>query len=261
VSAYAVPRTFGAIVHRDLTVLVRDAPSVVIQTAMQPLFLAFVLGRVLPELGLARPTFAEVLLPGVVALAVVVTALQAVALPLVLEFGFTKEIEDRLLAPLPVWLVGVEKIVFAALRGVVGGLLIYPLARLIVGWDKVDVSSGHVARFLLFCAIAALLGSSLGLMLGTFVPPKQISVMFAVIFTPLLFTGCIQYPWASLAPLEWFKVLTLFNPLTYASEGLRSSLVPQVPHMAPWLAALAAAGWILGFVALGLRGFGRRAVD
>jgi ABC-2 type transport system permease protein len=254
-------RTFLAIGRRDLVVVGRELPSVVMQTAMQPLFLAFVLGRVLPELGLAHPRFAEVLLPGIVALTLVLTALQAVALPLVLEFGYTKEIEDRLLAPLPVTLVAVEKIVFAALRGLVGGLVIYPLARLIIGWNKVAVSSDHIPRFVLFCALAALVGSSLGLMLGTIVPPKHISVMFAIIFTPVVFTGCIQYPWATLEPLEWFKIVTLFNPLTYASEGLRGSLVPFVPHMQPWIAALAACGWIAVFVAVGVRGFRRRAVD
>jgi len=256
-----VARTFRAIGRRDLVVVGRELPSVVMQTAMQPLFLAFVLGRVLPELGLARPRFAEVLLPGIVGLTLVLTALQAVALPLVLEFGYTKEIEDRLLAPLPVTLVGVEKIVFAALRGLVGGLVIYPLARLIIGWNKVTVSGDHILRFAFFCALAALIGSSLGLVLGTLVPPKHISVMFAIIFTPVVFTGCIQYPWAALAPLEWFKIVTLFNPMTYASEGLRGSLVPHVPHMQPWIAALGACGWIAVFVVVGLRGFRRRAVD
>jgi ABC-2 type transport system permease protein len=254
-------RTFLAIGLRDLVVVRRELPSVLMQTAMQPLFLAFVLGRVLPELGLARPRFAEVLLPGIVGLTLVLTALQAVALPLVLEFGYTKEIEDRLLAPLPVTLVGVEKIVIAALRGLVGGLVIYPIARLIIGWDEVSVSSDHVLGFALFCVLASLLGSSLGLLLGTLVPPKHISVMFAIIFTPVVFTGCIQYPWAALEPLEWFKIVTLFNPLTYASEGLRSSLVPHVPHMQSWVAAVGACGWIAAFVVLGLRGFRRRAVD
>ena len=37
--------------------------------------------------------------------------IQAVALPLVQEFGFTREIEDRVLAPLPVELVAFEKVV------------------------------------------------------------------------------------------------------------------------------------------------------
>ena len=32
--------------------------------------------------------------------------------------------------------------------------------------------------------------------------------------------------------------LTLLNPLTYTSEGVRASLVPQVPHMRPWVSAI-----------------------
>ena len=34
---------------------------------------------------------------------------QAVALPLVQDFGYTREIEDRVLAPMPVWAVAVRE--------------------------------------------------------------------------------------------------------------------------------------------------------
>ena len=43
--------------------------------------------------------------------------IQAVALPIVQEFGYTKEIEDRVLAPLPVSLVAIEKVLFGAIQG------------------------------------------------------------------------------------------------------------------------------------------------
>ena len=33
--------------------------------------------------------------------------------------------------------------------------------------------------------------------------------------------------------LRWFQVVTLFNRLTYVSEGTRGALVPYVPHMRP----------------------------
>jgi ABC-2 type transport system permease protein len=256
-----VARTFLAICWRDVFVVVHDFPSFLLQVVVQPLFLAFVFGRILPELSLAQPGFADVLLPGVVGMTVVLTALQGIALPLVLEFGYTKEIEDRLLAPLPTSLVAVEKIVIGALRGLFGGLVVLPLAWLIMGWNAVELSGDHVPAFALFCVLGAVLGSSLGLALGTLVDARRINVMFAFIFTPLLFTGCVQYPWATLDPIRWFQVVTLFNPLTYASEGLRGSLVPQVPHMAGWTAGLVATVWIVAFVALGLHGFRRRAVD
>ena len=33
--------------------------------------------------------------------------------------------------------------------------------------------------------------------------------MFALVLTPLLFTGASQYPWASLDHLRWFQLVTI----------------------------------------------------
>ena len=50
-----------------------------------------------------------------------------------LDLGFAREVDDRLLAPLPVSLVAVEKVLFAAMRGLVAGAIIFPLAYWILG--------------------------------------------------------------------------------------------------------------------------------
>jgi len=105
------------------------------------------------------------------------------------------------------------------------------------------------------------MGSCLGLTLGTLVQPSQISIVFALVLTPLLFTGCSQYPWPSLARLRWFQDLTLVNPLTYMSEGVRASMVPQVPHMRPWIAVTVLAFATAALTVSGVSGFLRRAVD
>jgi ABC-2 type transport system permease protein len=81
---------------------------------------------VLPGSGLAANGFGALLLPGIVALTSFLAAMQDVTL--VLDLGFAREIDDRLLAPLPVSLVAVEKVIFAALRGIVAGAIIFPLA-------------------------------------------------------------------------------------------------------------------------------------
>ena len=47
--------------------------------------------------------------------------IQAVALPLVQEFSYSKEIEDRVLAPAPVWTVGLAKILSGATQSMLGG--------------------------------------------------------------------------------------------------------------------------------------------
>src|SRR3984893_8489846 len=112
---------FMAILRRDIVITGREFIAFLLQVLLQPLFFLFIFGKVLPSIGFARPGFAAVLLPGIVGLTVVTTALQGVTLPLVLDLGFAREIDDRLLAPLPVNLVAVEKVLFAAMRGLVAG--------------------------------------------------------------------------------------------------------------------------------------------
>jgi ABC-2 type transport system permease protein len=253
-------RAFLALCERDFWVAFRrQLGGFLAQTLLQPLFYLFIFGRVLPEIGAARGGYGSQLLPGVIALTLFLTALQNTSLPLVIEFSFTKEIEDRLLAPLPASLIGLQKTVVAAVRGIVGALIILPLAAIILpgGVQFSDISwLGLVAVMV----IGSFAGAAVGLVLGTAVEARQINVVFAVVLTPLLFTGATFYPWAALDGLRWFQVITLFNPLTYVSEGLRAA-VTDAPHLGNGWIALGLVGWTLVFGAIGVRGFEKRAVD
>ena len=255
----SVRRAFTALLWRDVFVTGRELVPFLLQVVLQPVFLLFVFGKVLVELGFTTGAYADVLLPGVVALAAFITALQTTALPLVIDFSFTKEIEDRLLAPLPTHLVAVEKMVFSTLRALVAAAVMFPiswwvLGSLPVGWDDVPVLA-------VFLVLGSLVGAALGMTLGTFVTPSRINVVFAVVLTPLFFTGATQYPWPSLSSLRWFQVVCAFNPLTYLSEALRAQMVPDVPHLPLWLSALALLGFLVVLGAASLIGFRRRALD
>jgi ABC-2 type transport system permease protein len=252
-------RVFLAVLRRDLYVTWRELPVFLAQVVLQPLFLLFVFGRVLADLGFTRPGYTEVLFPGIVAMTAVLTALQSTAFPLVIDFSFTKEIEDRLLAPMPVGMVGVEKIIFAAMRAVVAATMMFPIGVLVLG--SIPWRPSGVPLLVTILVLGSLAGAALGLILGTAVPVNRINVMFALILTPLLFTGASQYPWASLDGLRWFQVLTALNPLTYVSEGMRAALVPEVPHIPPWISVLVLAAALAAFTAVGIRLFLRRAVD
>ncbi len=252
-------RAFAAVLRRDLYVTGRELPTFLAQVVLQPLFLLFVFGKVLTDLGFASGGYTRVLFPGIVALTAVTTGLQGTALPLVIEFSFTKEIEDRLLAPLPVGMVAVEKVVFASLRALLASLVMFPIGLWVLG--SIPWRAGGVPLLAAVLVLGALVGASLGLILGTAVPPNRINVMFALVLTPLLFTGASQYPWASLDRLRWFQVVTAANPLTYVSEGMRAALVPEVPHIRPWVSLLVLVVSVAAALAVGIRGFLRRAID
>jgi len=252
-------RAFRAVLRRDVYVTWKELPAFLAQVILQPLFLLFVFGKVLAELGYTRPGYADLLFPGLLALTAVITGMQTLAFPLVVEFGWTKEIEDRLLAPMATGLVAAEKVLFASLRAVIATSIMFPVGIVILGsipwrWSGVPLL---VAGILL----GSLLGAGLGLVMGTLVVPNRINIVFSLVFTPLLFTGCSQYPWPSLDQLPWFQVLTALNPMTYVSEIMRAAMVPAVPHIRPWICLLVLAGSLIVLMQIGVRGFYRRAID
>jgi ABC-2 type transport system permease protein len=255
----SVGRAFRALLWRDVFVTGRELAPFLAQVILQPLFMLFVFGKVLVELGFAADQFVDVLLPGIVALAAFLTAVQNTAFPLVIDFSFTKEIEDRLLAPLPTHLVAVEKIVFATLRALVAAAIMIPLAWWVLG--TLPLSWSDVPLLLLFLVLGSLVAASIGMTLGTFVTPNRINIVFAVVLTPLLFTGSTQFPWPQLDSLRWFQVVCAINPLTYVSEALRAEMAPGVPHIPLWVCGLALTGFLLVFGVAGLIGFRRRALD
>ena len=252
-------RAFRAVLRRDLYVTWRELPAFLAQVILQPLFLLFVFGKVLGSLNLTRPGYADLLFPGLLALTAVLTAMQTLAFPLVAEFGWTKEIEDRLLAPMPTSFVAAEKVLFALLRSFAATLIMLPIGVLILG--SIPWRWSGFPLFLAGLVLGALVGAGFGLLMGTLVQPQRINLLFSLVFTPLLFTGCSQYPWPSLDRLRWFQVVTAANPMTYVSEALRGALVPSVPHIQPWICLLVLVVAIGVLISVGVKGFYRRAID
>jgi ABC-2 type transport system permease protein len=252
-------RTFNAVLGRDIFVTGRELPSFLAQVIIQPFFTLFIFGKVLTQIGFVHGNFSEVLLPGVVALNGFLGALQNTTLPLVLDFSWTREIEDRLLAPMPIAMVAVEKMVFGALRGLLAAILMIPIGFAILGLTWPATSLPMVLVVLILGSLA---GAAIGMVVGTSVPPRRINIMFAVILTPLMFTGSTQFPWSSLNDdLLWFKVVCALNPLTYASEAMRAVLLPNSQNIALWVSLLVLLAAIALFGAIGVRGFMRRALD
>ncbi|MGZ4128419.1 MAG: ABC transporter permease [Actinomycetota bacterium] len=258
-------RAFWGLIRRDLIVAKREAFQLSMRTIMNPFLFVFVFAYVFPKIGQQFQagggiSFATIIVPGLVGSAIIFNGISAVALPLVMEFGATREIEDRVMAPLPTAAVAIEKIVFSAVQAVIAGLVVFPFVYLIPS-TPVSVHVDNWPLLIGVFLVAGLVSSALGMAIGTVANPRQIGLVFALIVIPVTFLGCVYYPWARLQPIRWLQILVLVNPLVYISEGLRTALTPGVPHMHPW----AFFGALLGMFALlmwmAMRGFLRRVID
>ncbi len=253
-------RTFYAMLQRDGHVARRNLLPMLLQNLLQPLLLTFVFGRVLTSSGMMKAEYKSILLPGIMAISMMISGIQAVAMPLIAELQFTREIEDRLLAPMETRWLAVEKIVAGMIQALVSGLVVIPAAWLTMG-SGVRISFDHLPVFAAICLLVALLSAAGGLALGCSIGQTQIGLMYTLVVAPMMMFGCAYYPWSALRFAPVLQYAVLINPLVYASEGLRGALMPQVPHI-PGLAVVGAlAAMDVGLLVFGLRQFQRKTVS
>src|SRR5262245_954886 len=157
-------RVFTAVLARDVHVTGKELVAFLAQVLVQPFFFLFIFANVLGSAGYVAGNYGEIMLPGLLALNAFFGALQAVAFPLVMDFAWTREIEDRLLAPIPIPWVGVEKVVFGALRGLLASVLMVPVGFLVL--PHVSWPLGGLLPGLLITALGGLLGGPMGLGIG-----------------------------------------------------------------------------------------------
>ncbi len=274
-SAFASSRTaLGALVQRDLVVLRKHWIEFVVRVIIQPFLLVFVFLYVFPSIGqgigggsspAAESAFATILVAGVVGISIMFQGIQAVALQLSQEFGYTREIEDRVQAPCPIWLVALSKVLSGAVQGLLAALIVFPIAALVHAKGVEAHLSIHWWVVITLIPLACVAMSSLGLLLGTIFEPRNIGLMFGFIVLPLTFLGGTYYAWSRLAPVQvdgfhWLQTLVLVNPLIYVTEGMRAGLT-HAPHMHLYVIYPVLLAFCVVFLALGLRSFRGRVLS
>ena len=225
----------------------KNVPEFVARVLIQPFLLVFVFLYVFPTIGqgigggshgsnaTTESDFATVLVPGVVAISIMFQGIQAVALQMSTEFGYTREIEDRVQAPCPIWLVAIAKVLSGAVQGMLAAVIVFPIAAVIHAPGVHAHLSVHWWIVLTLIPLASVAMTSLGLLLGTTFEPRNIGLMFGFVVLPLTFLGGTYYQWTKLAPVKvagihWLQILVLINPLIYVAEGMRAGLT-EASHM------------------------------
>jgi ABC-2 type transport system permease protein len=253
-------KAFFAMLARDAHVARRNFVPLLLQTFLQPLMFVFIFGRVMVGSGYMPPQYKSLLLPGIMAISMVSAGIWSVAMPLIAEFQFTHEIEDRLLAPMNISWLAIEKVVAGMIQALAAGLAVMPAGWLLLR-PGIELNLQSPLVFATVALLVALFSASGGLALGCSVGQAQVGLMFSLVVAPMIFFGCTYYPWSALRNFPILQTAVLLNPLVYASEGFRGTLVPQFPHLSllAVLSGLALFDTLL--LVAGLRQFHRKAID
>ncbi len=274
-SAVAASRiALWALILRDLVVLRKHLFEFVARTLIQPFLLCFVFLYVFPKIGqgigggggpAAESAFATVLVPGVVGISILFQGVQSVALTMSQEFGFTREIEDRVQAPCPIWLVALAKVLSGAVQGLISAALVLPIASVVHAKGVEAHLNLHWWIIVTIVPLSCVMMAALGLLLGTSFEPRNIGLMFGFIVLPVTFLGGTYYQWTRLAPVKvggwhWLQTIVLVNPLLYVNEGMRAAFT-DAPHMHLYVVYPVVVAFLSLFLGLGLRNFRRRVLS
>jgi ABC-2 type transport system permease protein len=261
-----------ALIQRDLVVLWKHKIEFTIRTLVQPFLLCFVFLYVFPKIGQgigaasgipgAESAFATVLVPGVVGLSIMFQGIQAVAMQLAQEFGFTFEIEDRVQAPCPIWLVAISKVLSGGAQGLISAAIVLPIASVVHAAGVEAHIDLHWLLIVTLVPLSCFCMASLGLLLGTSFEPRNIGLMFGFIVLPITFLGGTYYQWTRLSPvtvgpIHWLQIITLINPLIYINDGMRAAFT-NAAHMHLYIIYPAILAFSVVFLSLGLRNFRNR---
>jgi len=252
-------KTFGAMLARDAHVARRNGVQLCFQTFLQPLLFVFIFGRVMVGSGYLPPQYKSLLLPGIIAISMVFTGIWAVAMPLIAEFQWTREIEDRLLSPINLTWIAIEKVIAGAIQAAIAGLVVIPLAWLVL--RPLDIHISSLLDFIIIVLLVSAFSACGGLALGCSINQQHIGLMFGMVITPMIFFGCTYYPWNALSKFPTLQKIVLINPLVYASEGMRAMLVPDFPHLSTAAVLVALLFFDLLLLLVGLRQFEKKAIS
>jgi ABC-2 type transport system permease protein len=251
---------FLALLRRDLVVASRNAGLLLTSTLTQPILVILVFGNILPRLGLVSAGFGTVMVPGLMAIAVLMAGVQGVLIPLVQDLSGSREVDERLLAPIGVLGVSAGRIVAGAVHAAAAGLVAGPAMILLMHGVGLGDVRPRWALLLPLVVVCGLVSAAFGLTLGTRVQPRFSGLLFAVVLGPMMLFGCAYYPWSGLHVVGSLRFLFLLNPLVFMSEALRFAVTPEVPPMPLPLLFTGLVAFTLGLTLLGARQFERRTI-
>jgi ABC-2 type transport system permease protein len=158
------------------------------------------------------------------------------------SIGFIADLEGNntisypLTLPIPSWLYFVQLAIGYAIKSMAIALIIVPLGKIIM-WNKFSLAQLSITKTLVMFIVINIFAGFLSLFMSSIT--KNI-FNFRNIWTrflfPLWFLGGAEFYWQIAYKLSKpFAYIMLLNPITYAMEGIRASILGQKLFIPFWI--------------------------
>lgn len=226
-------KTFLQLLNRDMTIFRREYPTKLVDTAFLLFTNVVVFAYFLPQFGMAK-SYGPFILVGSISIFGLFDVIGKVAVRLA-DIEGVQAISYILNLPIkPSAVFGYIGLSWA-IEPFIISLPLFLLGKLLL-WDQFSLAAIHYEKALIMLAAGCLFYGYFSLWLtGMMKGTSSLSQLFIRIINPIFMFGCYWYTWKTayaLNPIVGY--LSLLNPLTFISEGMRSAVLGPEGYLPFW---------------------------
>ena len=239
---------FWQMLKTDLIIFKKNIITRFIDTCVWVSMLAFVISYLYPQLGMAQEFGAFWLVGAIVSSCLF--DIEATSADFVADVEGNKTITYPLTLPISSWAVFVKLALSYACKSAVFAIIIIPLGKLVL-WDKLTFTYFDPFKFISIFLIINLFFGFFSLFMSSLVKKmSNFTKIWVRFFFPMWILGGVMFPWKLIYNISpRLAYLFLLNPITYANEGIRATVLSQKDYLPFWLCVpmLCFFGIIFGF--------------
>jgi ABC-type polysaccharide/polyol phosphate export permease len=247
----SVLKTTWWLLAREFFILRKDLLNSLIDCLIIPVTFIIIGGYILPTLGMPLD-YGSFMVVGAMLMMTWGTCSWIGAGPLVSDLEGDRAITYELVLPLPSSMVLIKTALGFAIHAIILNIVAIPIGKVLL-MDKFDLSHFSLIKFVPMYVSSAIMFGLFAVMIALWVENSfRFGRFWCRIGAQLTFFGGTQFSWLTMYKawplLGWIGLL---NPLVYAFEGCRASVLGAEGNLNYWLCLAMVWAWILVFYYVG----------
>lgn len=245
------------LIQADLCVFKQTIFDKFIDVSIWVILTMIVTSYIMPYFGLSHD-FGVFQLGGIIA-AIGLFELYSSVVEFVSDLEGNREINYRLMLPMPSWMVFLSKSVYFCIIYSMLSLLMIPIGKLTL-WTQFDLAQINYYKLLVGIFAQNLFYSCFVLWCASIIESmNKMGTVWARYIFPMWFMGGFQFSWVALHHvLPFVAYIDLLNPMIYCTESMRVALLGQEGYINFWICIAALVFFSVLCFALGVRILKRR---
>lgn len=226
------------LIYKDLVILKKDFWGTFLDMLIWPAIASIVFGYIMPQIANVRSDYGGFVLLGAIITIATVSALDS-ATQIISDMDNNRMIDYYLTLPISPALFFVKEAISITLKSLILTLPIFPLGKLLLLKKFSLLHLSFIKFCLMYICITVFIGFFALWIISWIKNQEAVIHVWLRLYNPMMWFGGLLFSWQQIYhAIPAISYLMLLNPITYATEGLRGSVLGQENFINFWVCLL-----------------------